>query len=242
MKLKHSKKAGAALLLAVLTVSQTAGLASAKVSTVSAEELFHSKQFIKDPGKRNKLNASQVEKIRANSVRARLHWDAVEQKEALSSLKEEQAAPKANPIIITAADMEKEKKQPKKQEAVKEQETRKEIQPVQPQPPALQPVQQPELQPKPQPKPQMENAASAGKEAITAMPAVKRQEEFVELPPIQPILQAQAAKETAPAKENAAKPRIVVELPPIEQIAAPVTAAAAKDSEQEVELTVQPVL
>lgn len=238
MKLKHSKKAGAALLLAVLTVSQTAGLASAKVSTVSAEELFHSKQFIKDPGKRNKLNASQVEKIRANSVRARLHWDAVEQKEALSSLTEEQAAPKANPIIITAADMEKEKKQTKKQEAVKEQETRKEFQPVQPQ----QPVQQPELQPKPQPKPQPENAASAGKEAITAMPAVKRQEEFVELPPIQPILQAQAAKETAPAKENAAKPRIVAELPPIEQIAAPVTAAAAKDSEQEVELTVQPVL
>ena len=239
MKLKHSKKAGAALLLAVLTVSQTAGLASAKVSTVSAEELFHSKQFIKDPVKRNKLNVSQVEKIRANSVRARLHWDAVEQKEVLSSLKEEQAAPKANPIIITAADMEKEKKQPKKQEAVKEQEERKEIQPVQPQ----QPVQQPELQSKPQPKPQTENAASAGKEAITAMPAVKRQEEFVELPPIQPILQAQAAKETAPAKENAAKPRIVVELPPIEQIAAPpVTAAAAKDSEQEVELTVQPVL
>lgn len=142
----------------------------------------------------------------------RLHWEAVGTVPQERPAENKQAqAPKAIPVIITAADIEAQKKAGKKLPA----------EPV-PQQPAPVPVQQPAPAPKPQP----------------VVPAVKPAENTVELPPIQPIaaspqLPAKPVKadkvvelppiEKVPAavsqgKKDEAKEKQSVELPPIQPV------------------------
>ena len=167
--MKRSKKQGVALAAAALLMVQSMGIASAGMGEVDYSGL---------PGRN-----------------ARLHWDAVgtaPKADAEAGKAAATQAPKAVPIIITAADIDAQKKAGKKSPA--------EVQPaVLPQPPVAPPA--PAVQPQPAP---------VVAPAKTALPAGN----VVELPPIQAV----EVKLPAVARPAAAKP--VVELPPIEKVPA----------------------
>lgn len=182
--MKRSKKQGAALAAAALLMVQSMGIASAGMGEVDYSGL---------PGRN-----------------ARLHWDAVGTAPHADAETDKKAAvqvPKAVPIIITAADIDAQKKAGKKAQAEVQQPA---VMPQSPAAPAAPAV-------RPQPVP--------AKEAVPA-------ENVVELPPIQavevklpPAAIPAAAKqvvelppiEKVPAAVAASKSQ-TVELPPIQPV------------------------
>ncbi len=177
--MKRSKKQGAALAAAALLMVQSMGIASAGMGEVDYSGL---------PGRN-----------------ARLHWDAVGTATHADAETNKAAAlqvPKAVPIIITAADIDAQKKAGKKATAD-----------VKPSQPAVMP-QLPAAPAAPAVRPQPVPA----KEAVPA-------ENVVELPPIQ------AVEVKLPPAAIPAAAKQVVELPPIEKVPAAVAASKSQTVE-----------
>ncbi|BAL84018.1 hypothetical protein SELR_23100 [Selenomonas ruminantium subsp. lactilytica TAM6421] len=178
--------------IAVLTGIMMAGGFSwgeAAVSTVDSQELFHS-QLVKES--KGNSNAQQAARAVDDAVRnlpelnSRLHWSAVKTPEQLAE--EEKAAQrqkKAVPIIITAADIDRERKAKKRGEKT-------DIPAIitpQPLEPAVRPAPKPApvkpAEPQPQIQTEVDLQIQPVQPAPTPLPA--QTAEVVELPPVQPV-------------------------------------------------------
>ena len=106
-------KISAMLVVIMLLLTSIIATAAEKVSTVDAKELFTAKNFITDePETVSKDITKQVmDDVSANMAKQRaiLHWDAVNNSAKTDTIDNETTV-KATPIIITAADIEAQKK------------------------------------------------------------------------------------------------------------------------------------
>ena len=188
--MKQSKALGIAVFISMMMTGAVTQAAENQVSTVDTGTLFQSHLVQDGKGQNTEKAAAAVDKAVANlpELNSRLRWAAVK---SPAELAEEQKAvqrkTKAIPIIITAADIDKERKAQKRGEKVEK--------------PALispRPIEPPKITAAPQqpvvPQPVKEPAKSA--------PAA----DVWELPPVQPIT-------AAPQRNTAAQE--VVELSPI---------------------------
>ena len=188
--MKQSKALGIAVFISMMMTGAVTQAAENQVSTVDTGTLFQSHLVQDGKGQNTEKAAAAVDKAVANlpELNSRLRWAAVK---SPAELAEEQKAAqrktKAIPIIITAADVDKERKAQKRGEKVEK--------------PALispRPIEPPKITAAPQqpvvPQPVKEPAKSA--------PAA----DVWELPPVQPIT-------AAPQRNTAAQE--VVELSPI---------------------------
>ena len=188
--MKQSKALGIAVFISMMMTGAVTQAAENQVSTVDTGTLFQSHLVQDGKGQNTEKAAAAVDKAVANlpELNSRLRWAAVK---SPAELAEEQKAAqrktKAIPIIITAADIDKERKAQKRGEKVEK--------------PALispRPIEPPKITAAPQqpvvPQPVKEPAKSA--------PAA----DVWELPPVQPIT-------AAPQRSTAAQE--VVELSPI---------------------------
>lgn len=192
-----SKAAGLAVFIGMVMAGSLVQGAENTVSTVDSQELFRSRMVSDSKGANKAPDTAQaVDKAVANlpELNSRLRWAAVKTPVELAEEKKAaQRQTKAIPIIITAADIDKERKAKKKGEKMN---TPALISPRPLEPPKITPV------PTPAPKPvQVKPAAPVASENVT------------ELPPIQPIGGA--------APSVAVKPAEVAELPPIMPVAQP---------------------
>lgn len=179
--------------IAVLTGMMMAGGFSwgeAAVSTVDSQELFHA-QLLQD--KKDKSTEQQAAKAVDEAVRnlpelnSRLRWSAVKSQEELAEEKKAvQRQTKAIPIIITAADIDRERKAKKRGEKTDSPEI---ITPRPLQPSVVTPAPKTEtVKPVPtQPEPQAETD-------LEIQPLVPV--DVVELPPVQPVAGVLPGKET----------------------------------------------
>ena len=192
-----NKTAGLAVFIGMIMVGNWAHGAEHTVSTVDSQELFRSRMVTDSKGV-NKApdTARAVDEAVANlpELNSRLRWAAVKTPTELAEEKKAvQRQNKAIPIIITAADIDKERKAKKKG---KNSNAPALISPRPLEPPKITPV------PTPAPKPvQVKPAVSAVSENVT------------ELPPIQPI--------GSVTSSVAVKPVEVTELPPIVPVEQP---------------------
>ena len=194
-----SKAAGLAVFIGMVMAGSFVQGAENTVSTVDSQELFRSR-MVSDGKAANKApdTAQAVDKAVANlpELNSRLRWAAVKTPVELAEEKKAaQRQTKAIPIIITAADIDKERKAKKKGEKTNT--------------PALispRPLEPPKITPAPAPAP--------APKPVQTKPVVQADAANVtELPPIQPI--------GGVVQPSAAKPVEVAELPPIMPVAQP---------------------
>lgn len=190
----NSKKAASmAVFIGLLMTGSFAQGAEGTISTVDSQELFRSR-LVSDVKETNAAQAAKaVDEATANlpQLNSRLRWAAVKTPEELAEEKKAaQRQNKAIPIIITAADMDKERKAKKRGEKT---DTPTVISP--------RPIQPPQITPTPAPAPQQPVAKPA-------QPAASAN--TWELPPVQPV--------GAPPQLQV-EPQAPVELPPIAPVA-----------------------
>ena len=169
--MKQSKALGVAVLLSMMMAGHVTYGAENAVSTVDSQTLFRS-QLVQDKKGQNTAPKTEadVEHAAANlpELNSRLRWAAVKTPEQLAEEKKAaQRQNKAIPIIITAADVDKERKAKKKG--------------VKTDKPSLispRPIEPPKITPIPQPVPQRP-VVKPVQPAISA--------DVLELPPIQPV-------------------------------------------------------
>ena len=188
--MKQSKALGIAVFISMMMTGAVTQAAENQVSTVDTGTLFQSHLVQDGKGQNAEKAAAAVDKAVANlpELNSRLRWEAVK---SPAELAEEQKAAqrktKAIPIIITAADIDKERKAQKRGEKVEK--------------PALispRPIEPPKITA----APQQPVVPQPVKEPIKSAPAA----DVWELPPVQPIT-------AAPQRNTAAQE--VVELSPI---------------------------
>lgn len=210
--MKQSSKAwGIAFFMGMMFWGNWAQAADNTVSTVDSQELFRS-QLVKDTGNNGQAvqDGEAVDKAVENlpQLNSRFRWAAVK---TPAELEEKQRAAqrqkKAIPIIITAADIDREKKAKKRGEQTDT--------------PALitpRPLEIPKINPSQEAKPAEPQQAApsvpqpAGQPQIS--PAVQAQWETdaIELPPVMPVAGVAQNDETVPQGQE------VVELPPVESV------------------------
>lgn len=194
-----SKAAGLAVFIGMVMAGSFVQGAENTVSTVDSQELFRSRMVSDSKGANKAPDTAQaVDKAVANlpELNSRLRWAAVKTPVELAEEKKAaQRQTKAIPIIITAADIDKERKAKKKGEKTNT--------------PALispRPLEAPKITPAPAPAP--------APKPVQTKPVVQADAANVtELPPIQPI--------GGVVQPSAAKPVEVAELPPIMPVAQP---------------------
>ena len=192
-----SKAAGLAVFIGMVMAGSFVQGAENTVSTVDSQELFRSR-MVSDGKAANKApdTAQAVDKAVANlpELNSRLRWAAVKTPVELAEEKKAaQRQTKAIPIIITAADIDKERKAKKKGEKTNT--------------PAL-------ISPRPLEAPKITPAPAPAPKPVQTKPVVQADAANVtELPPIQPI--------GGVVQPSAAKPVEVAELPPIMPVAQP---------------------
>jgi Skp family chaperone for outer membrane proteins len=188
--MKQSKALGIAVFISMMMTGAVTQAAENQVSTVDTGTLFQSHLVQDGKGQNTEKAAAAVDKAVANlpELNSRLRWAAVK---SPAELAEEQKAAqrktKAIPIIITAADIDKERKAQKRGEKVEK--------------PALispRPIEPPKITA----APQQPVVPQPVKEPVKAVPAA----DVWELPPVQPVA-------AAPQRNTAAQE--VVELSPI---------------------------
>lgn len=194
--MKESKALGLAIAAGMMLLGSF-GIGEAAVSTVDSQELFRGHLPQEDKGRNTEQQAAKaVEQAVSNlpALNSRLRWAAVKSPEQLEEEKRAvQRQTKAIPVIITASDIDKERKAKKRGEK-----TETPILTPRPiAPPTLTP-EVPVVKPAPVMKPPQTPAA---------MPA-----DVVELPPVEPIGQASV--------NEAVKPAETVELSPVELVEA----------------------
>jgi len=189
-----SKAAGIAVFIGSIVTGSFVSASTGNVSTVDSQELFRSRMVSDNQEKSKMPDAGQaVDEAVANlpNLNSRLRWAAV--KTPVELAEEEKAAQrktKAIPIIITAADIDKENKAQKKRSKT---EAPKLISP--------RPLQPPQITPAPVPKPFSIKPAQP-----TSQQALQGNEKVAELPPIQPV---------GIVSQPTAAPQEIAELPPI---------------------------
>ena len=191
----RSKAAGMAVFIGMIMAGSLVQAAEGTVSTVDSQELFRSRLVTDNKGSNAPQAAKAVDEAVSNlpQLNSRLRWSAVKTPAELEEEKKAaQRQKKAIPIIITAADIDKERKAKKKGEKT---DTPALISPRPIQPPQITPVQQP----------------APKKPAAPSVPA-----DALELPPIQPV--SAAPQQQVKAQETAELPPIT----PVGQSAVPV--------------------
>ena len=183
--MRESKALGIAVLTGMM-IAGSFGWGEAAVSTVDSQELFHA-QLLQD--KKGKDTEAQAAKAVDEAVRdlpelnSRLRWSAVKSPEELAEEKKAaQRQTKAIPIIITAADIDKERKAKKRGEKTDIPEI---IAPRPLQPPVVKP------EPKPEPVKPVQTQPETDLEIVPLVPA-----DVVELPAVQPVGGVLPGKET----------------------------------------------
>ena len=172
-----SKAAGVAVFISMFMVGSFVQAAEGTVSTVDSQELFRSKLVSENKTSNANQAARAVDEAVANlpQLNSRLHWSAVKtQAELLEEKKAAQRQTKAIPIIITAADIDKERKAKKHGDKTEK--------------PALispRPIQPPKITPVPKP-------AVSQPAAKPVQPIVS--ENTWDLPPVQPVAGAPVRK------------------------------------------------
>lgn len=192
-----SKAAGMAVFIGMVMAGGFAQGAERSVSTVDSQELFRSRMVSDNKAPERPDVGQAVDDAVANLPRlnSRLRWAAV--KSSVELAEEEKAVKrqtKAIPIIITAADMDKERKAKKKGE---KEEKPALISPRPIEPPKITPAPAPVSKPAPV-KPPVQVAAGNVTElppiqpigGLVQQPQVKPQE-IAELPPVVPVAQSQ---------------------------------------------------
>lgn len=198
-----SKAWGIVCFMGMMLLGNGAQAADEHISTVDSQELFRS-QLVKDNKDMNKAPQADkaVEKAVADlpQLNSRLRWAAVKTTDELEEEQRSKARQKkAVPIIITAADIDREKKARKRGDKTDtpslisprplENRPPKPAPAVKPVPhPSVTPVQQPQLPVNPQ------------------LPS-----DTIELPPVMPVQSTQQTAELQPVQD-------VVELPPVERV------------------------
>lgn len=189
--MKQSKALGVAVLISMMMAGNVTYGAENKVSTVDSQTLFRSQLVQDNKGKTAAPKTEEeVENAAANlpELNSRLRWAAVKTPAELAEEKKAaQRQTKAIPIIITAADIDKERKAKKRGEKADK--------------PSI-------ISPRPIQPPQITSAAP---QPVPQKPAVKPAQPAVtagaiELPPIQPVGGGQV---------HQVKPQETVALPPI---------------------------
>ena len=186
-----SKAAGMAVFIGMVMAGSFAQAAAGTVSTVDSQELFRSRMVVDNKAPKGPDTAQAVDNAVANlpELNSRLRWAAVKTSAELAEEKKAaQRQNKAIPIIITAADIDKERKAQKRGEK-----------------PSLitpRPVQPPKITSTPAPAPVAKPAAV---QPVQPLPRPVVSADVVELPPIQPISSV----------VRTIKPEETVELPPI---------------------------
>ena len=191
--MKQSKALGIAVFISMMMTGAVTQAAENQVSTVDTGTLFQSHLVQDGKGQNTEKAAAAVDKAVANlpELNSRLRWAAVK---SPAELAEEQKAAqrktKAIPIIITAADIDKERKAQKRGEKVEK--------------PSLispRPIEPPKITAAPQqpvvPQPVKEPAKSAPAADVWELPPVQpvagkpqvnaATQEIVELSPIMPV-------------------------------------------------------
>ncbi len=194
--MKESKALGIAILAGMMMLGSF-GTGEAAVSTVDSQELFHGHLPQNDKGRDTEQQAAKaVDQAVSNlpALNSRLRWAAVKSPEQIEEeRKAVQRQTKAIPVIITASDIDKERKARKRGEKTGE----------------------PILAPRPIAPPTLTPTVPADKTAIqqpqTSPPLLP---DVVELPPVEPVGQ--------PSVPEAAKPvpAETVELSPVELVEA----------------------
>lgn len=207
--MKQSSKAwGFVFFMGMMLLGNWAQAADNNVSTVDSQELFHS-QLLQDMDK-GKDKTAQVDKAVENAVEnlpqlnSRLRWAAVKTPAELEEKQRaQQRQKKAIPIIITAADMDREKKAQKRGEKTDR--------------PSLitpRPLETPKTKPAPEAKPVPQQPAAPPAPQNTmpphTSPALQLPADIIELPPVMPI-GGEARNQVSPVQE-------IVELPPVERV------------------------
>lgn len=198
-------KISAMLVVIMLLLTSIIATAAEKVSTVDAKELFTAKNFITDePETVSKDITKQVmDDVSANMAKQRaiLHWDAVNNSAKTDTIDNETTV-KATPIIITAADIEAQKKAKKqsKQEinSVPDNSFGQVKQPVIPKKETVLPAVN-----------KVNNSKAESTENYT--------KDTVSLPPIQSVKQAKEEIVALPPIEAVAAEKVVA-LPPVQKI------------------------
>lgn len=198
-------KISAMLVVIMLLLTSIIATAAEKVSTVDAKELFTAKNFITDePETVSKDITKQVmDDVSANMAKQRaiLHWDAVNNSVKTDTIDNETTV-KATPIIITAADIEAQKKAKKqsKQEinSVPDNSFGQVKQPVIPKKETVLPAVN-----------KVNNSKAESTENYT--------KDTVSLPPIQSLKQAKEEIVALPPIEAVAAEKVVA-LPPVQKI------------------------
>ena len=191
--MKQSKALGIAVFISMMMTGAVTQAAENQVSTVDTGTLFQSHLVQDGKGQNTEKAAAAVDKAVANlpELNSRLRWAAVK---SPAELAEEQKAAqrktKAIPIIITAADIDKERKAQKRGEKV-EKPTLISPRPIEP-PKITAAPQQPVV-----PQPVKEPAKSAPAADVWELPPVQpvagkpqvnaATQEIVELSPIMPV-------------------------------------------------------
>lgn len=189
-----SKAAGLAVFIGMIMAGSFAQAAEGTVSTVDSQELFRSRMVSDNKVKPAPDAGQAVDKAVAGlpELNSRLRWAAVKTPAELEEEKKAaQRQKKAIPIIITASDIDKERKAKKKGEKTDK--------------PGIispRPIEPPKITPTPQLVPQK----PVVRPAQPAVPA-----DTLELPPIQPVGGAVQAPQV--------KPQETAELPPVTPVA-----------------------
>lgn len=205
-------KISAMLVVIMLLLTSIIATAAEKVSTVDAKELFTAKNFITDePETVSKDITKQVmEDVSANMAKQRaiLHWDAVSNSAKMDIIDNETIL-KATPIIITAADIDAQKKAKKqsKQEinSVPDNSFSQVKLPVIPKKETVLPA----AKSKPAALNKVNNSKAESTENYT--------KDTVSLPPIQLVKQAKEEIVSLPPIEAVAAEKVVA-LPPVHKI------------------------
>lgn len=206
-------KISAMLVVIMLLLTSIIATAAEKVSTVDAKELFTAKNFITDePETVSKDITKQVmEDVSANMAKQRaiLHWDAVSSNSAKMDIIDNETILKATPIIITAADIDAQKKAKKqsKQEinSVPDNSFSQVKLPVIPKKETVLPA----AKSKPAALNKVNNSKAESTENYT--------KDTVSLPPIQSVKQAKEEIVALPPIEAVAAEKVVA-LPPVHKI------------------------
>lgn len=175
--MKQSKALGIAVFISMMMTGAVIQAAENQVSTVDTGTLFHSRLVQDDKGQQTASKAAEaVEKAVSNlpELNSRLRWAAVKsQTELVEEQKAVQRKTKAVPIIITAADIDRERKAQKRGEKT-------DI-------PAIispRPIQPSKITAAPQPA-APKNVSQANTKPVKPAPAVDK--DTWELPPVQPV-------------------------------------------------------
>lgn len=205
-------KISAMLVVIMLLLTSIIATAAEKVSTVDAKELFTAKNFITDESETvsKDITKQVMEDVSANMAKQRaiLHWDAVSNSAKMDIIDNETIL-KATPIIITAADIDAQKKAKKQ--------SKQEINSVPDN--SFSQVKLPVI-------PKKETVLPAAKSKTAALNKVNNSKaestenytkDTVSLPPIQSVKQAKEEIVALPPIEAVAAEKVVA-LPPVHKI------------------------